>query len=72
MLYQVVYLSPTKLKTYCIDDMPLELAKEKLAQFKRLYFNEDGTGKAYPNGKGFYPFKHPQIVPASWLKGKRI
>lgn len=65
MLYQVVYFAPDGVRTYCIDDMDFETANEHLEKFKSLYLDDKGRGKAYPNGKGFYPFKNPKVVPSS-------
>lgn len=59
--YNVVYDSPKGQHTYCMSNMDKKTALLVLEDFKKKYFNPDGTGKAYPNGKGFYPFTNPRI-----------
>lgn len=39
-----------------------QTAQESLKLFLRNYFNEDGSHKAYPNGKGHYSFSIPYLV----------
>lgn len=64
MLYQVLYNDGKMVKSYCLNKMTLEEATKQLNAFKSRYLNEDGTGKCYPNGKGYYPFTNPRITPA--------
>jgi hypothetical protein len=64
-MYNIAYHAPDGWRLYCKCAMSLDEAKRQLANFKRLYLNEDGTGRAYPNGKGFYPFTRPAIVRVS-------
>lgn len=66
-MYQVIYFKDGCLHTYCGCNMPLDIAKVYLAKFKDNYLNQDGSGKPYPNGKGFYAFTNPQIVLSALL-----
>jgi len=61
-MYHVIYDAPDGLRQYCLQGMTLETAREMLALFKDEYLDENGNGKPYPNGKGFYPFNNPRIV----------
>lgn len=61
-MYHVTYDAPDGLRLYCVQPMSLAVATEHLAKFKARYLNPDGTGRAYPNGEGFYPFRNPVIV----------
>lgn len=64
--YEVIYdRGNGTVSSYCLMPMDYDLAEQMLVKFKQLYLNDDGTGKAYPNGKGFYPFSNPRIVIAS-------
>lgn len=64
-MYKVVYDAPDGVRDYCVHKrMDHDTAVRVLALFKRMYENEDGTPKAYPNGKGYYPFANPRIVSA--------
>lgn len=48
---------------YYLDrNVGIDLAFESLDAFQRRYLNEDGTGKKYPNGKGFYNFTNPRVI----------
>ncbi len=46
---------------YCKSWMDHATAEVQLDNFKKRYLNADGTGKAYPNGQGFYPVSNPRI-----------
>jgi hypothetical protein len=61
-VYNVAYDAPDGWRIYCMCWMDYASAERQLDNFKGLYLNEDGTGKAYPNGKGFYPFSNPRII----------
>ncbi len=64
--FQVVYEDNKGVThTCCMADMCYEEAEEMLERFKEQYLNADGTGKAYPNGKGYYPFFNPRIIDTS-------
>lgn len=60
-MYNVLYDAPDGVRTYCVKNMSYEMACSILAKFKARYLNEHGTGKEYPNGRGFYPFTNPRI-----------
>ena len=60
--YNVQYYAPDGVRTYCLAWADLATMERVLKNFKASYLNKDGTGKAYPNGKGFYPFRNPRIV----------
>jgi hypothetical protein len=60
-MFNVFFDTPTGSKKYCLCDMPLSVAKQYLEKFKARYLNADGSGRAYPNGKGYYPFSNPRI-----------
>ena len=60
--YNVEYDAPDGVRRYCMCNMDLDTARIQLQNFKNRYLNEDGTGKEYPNKKGFYPFSNPRIV----------
>jgi hypothetical protein len=51
-----------KTRHYNTFDTSKDRAELSLLQFKARYLNEDGTGKPYPNGLGFYPFTNPRVV----------
>jgi hypothetical protein len=62
-MYNVKYDAPSGSRHYLVEDVPtLELAKIHLRKFRTRYMDEQGNGKAYPNGKGFYPFTNVRIV----------
>jgi hypothetical protein len=61
-MFNVRYEGPNGSRHYCSEPCDLDTAKRMLKSFKTKYFNEDGAPKAYPNGKGFYPFRNPRIV----------
>ena len=63
MRYQVIYNAEDGVRSYCLCDMSYEVAKAYLADFCERYFNKDGSPKAYPNGRGYYSFSNPRIVP---------
>jgi hypothetical protein len=48
-------------RTYCLQSMNINEAKEMLDKFRSLYLDDDGNGKAFPNGKGFYNYRNPHI-----------
>lgn len=60
--WNVVYDDGDVSRIYCGMNMDLRTAKHMLANFKSLYLNEDGTGKIYPSGEGYYPFTNPRLV----------
>jgi hypothetical protein len=62
MKYNVGYDAPDGFRTYLQQWVDHDTAKMYLAKWCALYLNDDGTGKPYPNGKGFYPFRNPRIV----------
>ena len=59
-LYRVLYNNGDEVRSYTVDDMPKHIAERYLKRFKDTY-----VGKPYPNGKGFYPFTNPRVVPVS-------
>jgi hypothetical protein len=59
--FNVFYEADDGVRTYCIQSMTMDKAKEVLAKFCSLYLDEDGNGKAFPNGKGFYNYRNPHI-----------
>ena len=61
-LYNIEYTYDGETRLYCAESCDLVMAQHTLENFKRRYLNADGTGKAYPNGKGFYPISNPRIV----------
>lgn len=62
-MFKVLYDSPQGVRSYCICPLTAEGAKEQAQKFRERYLNEDGTGKAFPNGRGHYPFKNVRIAP---------
>lgn len=60
--FNVFYQFEGEVRTYCAMNMDLAEAKRQLKDFCDLYLNPDGSGKPYPNGRGFYKFKNPKIV----------
>lgn len=63
MLFLLKYDAPDGEREYTVFPMTISVAMKQLDNFKKKYLNEDGTGKPYPNGKGFYPFTNPRLVP---------
>lgn len=62
-LYNVFYLSEDgEVRQYCGLNMSIGEARRQLKNFCALYLNPDGSGKPYPNGKGFYKFSNPTIL----------
>jgi hypothetical protein len=62
-LYDVVYDTPKGERVYCVN-ASLPVAQRLLAKFNRVYMNEDGTPKQYPNGRGYYSYTNPRIIEA--------
>jgi len=61
-LYNVYYFTSKGVKKYCLHDMPLSVAKEQLDKFKARYLLPCGKPQVYPNGKGVFDIRNPQIV----------
>lgn len=65
-MFNVLYDTPEGTKVYCLCDMSLAEAERQAQDFRERYLERqpDGTwkGKAYPNGKGFYPFSNVRVV----------
>lgn len=60
MLYNVAYDAPDGMRIYCQQWHDHVTAERMLALWQDKY-GVNG-GKAYPNGKGFYPYSNPRIV----------
>lgn len=61
-MFNIAYVYAGVVKHYCAKPCDHQTAERTLRDFKRRYLNADGTGRAYPNGKGVYPISNPRIV----------
>jgi len=62
-VYGIFYLYDGEPREYTKDLMDLDTAKRMLNLWLSRYWDEKtNKGKAYPNGKGFYPVTKAQIV----------
>ena len=61
-MFNIAYEKGGRTFHYLDQNVGIALAFKYLEAFKERYLNEDGTGKQFPNGKGFYDFANPRIV----------
>lgn len=63
MKYNIVYTSNGEPRVYCKCDMGFVTAQKMLTLWVSKYWDTvNECGKAYPNGKGFYPVTLAKIV----------
>lgn len=62
MKYNVLYDTPEGEVLYCLSWTDLQEAERQLTRFKEIYIDENGRGKKFPNGWGFYQVSNPRIV----------
>jgi hypothetical protein len=56
--YNVYYRNEQsgRLCRYCLSPMSKELAEEYARKFNERYLDIHGRGRAFPNGRGYYPY----------------
>jgi len=64
-MYNIAYEDNGKVRLYCEENMEMETAHVYLKKFADKYLDANGKGRAYPNGKGYYPISNPRIVRVS-------
>jgi hypothetical protein len=62
MMYKVFYNRGSFVYDFTYEPLTYSEASRQLTRLKSLYWNADGTPRAYPNGKGRYDFSNPRMV----------